>query len=310
MPTSCKQRRDAHALDQILTQRERAAELGGVELDAPHVASGGGVLRLDRHGERFDGREVHLGHLADVAPLVVHPSQVDLVETVGQEQRHEQRERAVAPGVHASDRDRRHECARRSSWARPRDTPGPTRAGANGSWTARRRWRRGSELHRKYASAEAATDGTTSPAWLSAPPVQASTRAPSSIESTRDDTLKRVRYHGLRTVTLNVHCAQPPAMVTQAAAPGPSTSSDPKFTANPGESEDTDRPTGSGILMVLARGRQQQQRAQQERMFERPTPGGRNEERAARRHDGRHEDAGRGRLVPERVGPGHGTQGA
>src|SRR5215831_280501 len=91
--------------------------------------------------------------------------------------------------------------------------------------------------------------------WLTgpaAPPVHARTRAPASIESSSDDTLKSVRYQGLRTVTLSVHCAQPPAAVTHVAAPGPRTSSDAKLTANPGDSDDTDLPSGSRILIALA----------------------------------------------------------
>ena len=82
-----QQRRRLHALDVVVRHAQRSGELGGIELHAADVRLRRLVLRVDRERERFDRREVQVGHLAHVALLVLDAAQIDLVGAIGEIER-------------------------------------------------------------------------------------------------------------------------------------------------------------------------------------------------------------------------------
>src|ERR671934_570596 len=82
------------------------------------------------------------------------------------------------------------------------------------------------------------------------PPVQASVCAADSIERDSALMLNAVRYHGFGVLTFSVHCAQPPAIIVQMVAAGPSTSIDANVTAKPSDNVEYDVSTGSVIFTV------------------------------------------------------------
>ena len=56
-------------------------------------ALGGLIFRVDRERQRFDGRQVQVGHLRHVTPLVVDAAQINLVGVVGEIERRGEQQR-------------------------------------------------------------------------------------------------------------------------------------------------------------------------------------------------------------------------
>ena len=89
-----EQRRGLDALNLVLGHAERACEAGRVHLHAADVALRRLILRVDGERQRFDGRQVQVGHLLHVPLLILDAAHVDLVGPVnqidrgGREQRH------------------------------------------------------------------------------------------------------------------------------------------------------------------------------------------------------------------------------
>ena len=66
-----EQRRGLHALDLVVGHAERLGDAGGVDLHAADVALRGLVLGVDGQRQRLDRRQVQVGHLLHVPPLVL-----------------------------------------------------------------------------------------------------------------------------------------------------------------------------------------------------------------------------------------------
>ena len=93
-----QQRRGLDALDLVVGHAQRARQAGGVDLHAADVRLRRLVLGVDRERQRFDRREVQVGHLLDVPALVVDAAEINLVGAVGEvERRGEPAARARCP---------------------------------------------------------------------------------------------------------------------------------------------------------------------------------------------------------------------
>ena len=99
-----QQRRGLHALNLVLLHAERARDRGRIELHAPDVGLRGLVLGVDGQRQRFDRRQVQVGHFPHVTLLVVYPTEIDLVGAVGQiERRNRQHGQPVRVSEHHPD---------------------------------------------------------------------------------------------------------------------------------------------------------------------------------------------------------------
>ena len=306
---SCSNAAMRTPFDELLAQVERTAELGGVVLHAPDMTPGGRVLRLNRHGQCFDGRQVHLRQLADMALFVVHAPEIDLVEAVRQEQRHEQRKRAVPPGVHARDDDRRHERSDEVVGRAPEILliPHPQQRPPRGQRDNGGHEQRVAQKIRERRGGNGRDDETALAARATRPGEHA------TAQFHREDERRHAEERPVpRVAHPDVERALRPASCRRHPYRRARTQQEQRTEIHGEPRRQRGHRTSDRQLDLygVGKGRQQQQRSEQERPFQRPAPGGRDEQRAAGRHDGRDEDARRGRLVPERVGPGHGTRGA
>ena len=82
-----QQRRRLDALDLVLAHAQTARQRRRIELHAADVELRRLVLGVDRERQRFDRRQVQVGHLLGVTALVFDASQVDLVGVIGQVER-------------------------------------------------------------------------------------------------------------------------------------------------------------------------------------------------------------------------------
>ena len=96
-----------HALDLALAHAERARQARRVDLHAADVRMRGLILRVDRQRQRLDRREVQIGHLRHVTPLVVDAAEIHLVGVVGEVERRRQQQRD--PDTRMLERPRRAE---------------------------------------------------------------------------------------------------------------------------------------------------------------------------------------------------------
>ena len=116
-----QQRRGLDALDLVVGHAQRAGQARGVDLHAADVRLGRLVLGVDGQRQRLDRGQVQVGHLLDVALLVVDAPQVDLVGAVGQVERRDGQQRRARCPMSSRPRWRRpRRRRRRSSSARSR----------------------------------------------------------------------------------------------------------------------------------------------------------------------------------------------
>ena len=99
-----EQRRRLDALDFGVGHAEPARDAGRVDLHAADVRLRGLILGVDRERERFNRRQVQIGHLLDVPALVVDASQVNLVAAVGEVERRGAEDRQPQAGAHEGRR--------------------------------------------------------------------------------------------------------------------------------------------------------------------------------------------------------------
>ena len=106
----CRHRaRNARGLDrfdvQLVVDAERVRERDGVRLHASDVAVRDVVLRIDRHGERFDGREIEAILVLEVAMCIIEtPEGSAQREMARAEQRQNHRDRRQPDFVDQQDR--------------------------------------------------------------------------------------------------------------------------------------------------------------------------------------------------------------
>ena len=123
-----QQRRGLDALDLGVGHAEAARDAGRIDLHAADVRLRGLILRVDRERERFDRREVQVGHLLDVTALVVDAAEVDLVGAIGQvERRGASAPRATCPTSSPPTSPARRRRRRRNSSARSTGSSGSRR---------------------------------------------------------------------------------------------------------------------------------------------------------------------------------------
>ncbi len=122
----------------------RFREARGKHLHAADVRLARAILRVDRERQRFDRREVQVGHFLHVALLVFDAAQIDLVAAIGQVQRRRRQQRDPVVGRAADDdrdargRDGADEIARRA----PEKILVPDLHAGSGASRTRSPWRR------------------------------------------------------------------------------------------------------------------------------------------------------------------------